>query len=75
VKADRPVGAWNTFHIVMKGDRLTVKLNGQLVIDNAQLPGVPAKGPIALQHHADRKDTEWGASLVQFRDIYIKELR
>ena len=23
-KADRPVGEWNSFHIVMQGDRLTV---------------------------------------------------
>jgi len=74
VKADRPIGQWNTFYIVMKRDRLTVSLNGRLVIDNAQLPGVPAQGPIALQHHGDRKDGEWGASFVQFRRIFIKEL-
>jgi hypothetical protein len=59
----------------MKGDRLTVRLNRKLVIDNAQLPGIPARGPIALQHHGGRKDGEWGASFVQFRNIYIKELR
>ena len=29
----------------MKGDRLTVVLNGITVIENAQLPGVPAQGP------------------------------
>jgi len=74
VKADRPVGEWNTFHIVMHGDRLTVTLNDQLVIDDAQLPGVPREGPIALQLHSERKDGEWGASLVQFRNIRIKEL-
>ncbi len=74
VRADRPIGQWNTFYIIMKGDRLTVRLNGQLVIDDAQLPGVPARGPIALQHHGDRKDGEWGASFLQFRRISIKEL-
>jgi hypothetical protein len=73
-KADRPIGEWNTFHIIMKGDRLTVTLNGKLVIDDAQLPAVPAQGPIALQHHGDRKDGEWGASFLQFRHIFIKEL-
>ena len=41
----------------------------------AQLPGVPIAGPIALQHHGDRRDGEWGASLLQFRNIYIKELQ
>jgi hypothetical protein len=74
VNADRPVGEWNTFHIVMQGERLTVTLNGKLVIDDAELPGVPRKGPLALQLHSERKDGEWGASLVQFRNIRIKEL-
>lgn len=74
VRADRPMGQWNTFHLVMKGDRLTVVLNGQLVLDQARLPGIPARGPLALQHHGDRKDGEWGASFLQFRRIFIKEL-
>ncbi len=72
VRADRPIGQWNTFHIIMKGDRLTVRLNGKLVLDNAQLPGVPVQGPIALQHHGERKDGEWGASFLQFRNIFIE---
>ena len=59
----------------MKGDRLTVRLNGQLILDNAQLPNIPAQGPIALQHHGDRKDGEWGASFLQFRRIFIRELK
>jgi hypothetical protein len=74
MKADRPIGEWNTFHIVMRGDRVTMTLNDQLIIDNAQLPGVPLQGPLALQLHSERKDGEWGASLVQFRNIRIKEL-
>jgi hypothetical protein len=74
LNADRPIGEWNTFHIVMQGDHLTVTLNDKLVIENAQLPGVPRQGPIALQLHSERKDGEWGASLVQFRNIKIKEL-
>ncbi|GMW02526.1 MAG: hypothetical protein AMXMBFR84_36620 [Candidatus Hydrogenedentota bacterium] len=77
MNADNPVGEWNTFVITMKGDRLTVELNGKKVIENAQLPGVPAKGPIALQHHGgyDAAKDEWNSasSLVQFRNIYIKE--
>ena len=49
-------------------------LDAKLVIDHAQLPGVPAKGPLALQLHPERRDGEWGASLAQFRNIRIKEL-
>ncbi len=76
VRADKPVGEWNTFVITLKGDRLTVVLNDQTVIENAQLPGVPEAGPIALQHHGGYdpdKDTWSGASsLVQFRNIKIQ---
>ena len=76
VHADNPVGEWNTFVITMKGDRLTVQLNGKTVIENAQLPGVPETGPIGLQHHGgiDKKTGEFrpASSLIQFRNIYIK---
>jgi hypothetical protein len=73
--ADRDVGQWNTFEITMRGDRLTVVLNGEEVISNAQLPGVDARGPIALQHHGEKKGGIWTAppSLVQFRNISIRE--
>ncbi len=64
-RADKPVGQWNNFVITMKGDRLTVVLNGVEVISGARLPGVPEKGPIALQHHGDP---------IEFRNILIKEL-
>lgn len=78
VCADKPVGEWNAFDIAMKGDRLTVKMNGQLVIDNAQLPGVPESGPIALQHHGGRNpqtgEMSPASSLIQFRNICIKPL-
>lgn len=78
VNADNPVGEWNTFHVTLKGDRLTVDLNGKRVLDNAQLPGIPESGPIVLQHHGgyDSVKQEWNgaSSLVQFRNIHIKEL-
>jgi sialate O-acetylesterase len=66
MNADAPIGEWNRFVITMKGDRLTVSLNGKTVIENAQLPGVPREGPIALQMH--------GGAL-QFANLYIKELK
>ena len=61
-RADRPFGEWNWFKITMKGDRMTVVLNGERVIDAAQLPGLPTKGPIGLQHHGDP---------VQFRNLLV----
>jgi hypothetical protein len=76
INADNDLGEWNTFEITMKGDRLTVVLNGTTVIKNAQLPGIPERGPIALQHHGGKRDGEWSSppALVQFRNISIREL-
>ena len=51
--------------ITMKKDRVTVVLNGQTVIDDTPLPGLPARGPIGLQHHGDP---------VEFTNLFIKEL-
>lgn len=65
VPADNPIGSWNRMAITLDGDRLTVVLNGKTVIENAQLPGVPKEGPIALQHHG---------SALEFRNLFIKEL-
>lgn len=76
--ADKPVGEWNRFVITAKGDHVTVRLNGQTVIDNVELPGLPAKGPIGLQHHGgkNKKTGEWSpaSSLMQFRNIRIRSL-
>jgi hypothetical protein len=74
--ADRDIGAWNAFEITMRGNRLTVVLNGEEVITNAELPGLAARGRIALQHHGAKKGGVWVSppSLVQFRNIAIKEM-
>jgi hypothetical protein len=75
--ADKPIGEWNHFRIVMKGDKVSVWLNDVLVVDNTVLEGywgrkkgepsppVPEKGPIELQHHGDH---------LEFKNIYIKEM-
>lgn len=77
INADKPVGKWNQFTIIMIKDRLTVIENNKMVLENAQLPGVPEEGPIALQHHGGlNKDGTYkpASSLVQFRNIWIKDL-
>lgn len=77
VNADNPVGEWNRFVIIMIGDRLTVILNNKMVLENAQLPEIPEVGRLALQHHGGvNPDGSYkpASSLVQFRNIWIKEL-
>ncbi len=70
--ADNPVGEWNTFRIKMIGEKVTVYLNGELIVDNVTLENywdrsIPIfpKESIELQAH--------GTDLA-FRDIYIQEL-
>ena len=70
--ADNPAGEWNTFWIKMVGDKVTIKLNDKLVVDDTPLENywhrgqpLPARGPIELQHHGDE---------LWFKNIYVKEL-
>jgi hypothetical protein len=72
VVADNPIGEWNTFHIKMVGEKVTIHLNGKLVVDNVTLENywepekpVYASGPIELQDHGNT---------LYFRNIYVKEL-
>lgn len=66
MKADHGnAGAWNRFFITVKGDRVTVELNEKLIIENAQLPGLAAKGPLGLEHQGEA---------MEFGNIFIKEL-
>lgn len=71
-KADRPVGEWNSFRIIMIGDRVSVYLNDKLVVDNVVLenywerdkPIYPA-GQIELQAHGNP---------LYFKNIYLREI-
>lgn len=70
--ADNKLDEWNTFHIIMKGDRVTVYLNGELVTDNVILENywdrnlpIFAEEQIELQAHG---------SPIAYRDVYIREI-
>jgi hypothetical protein len=71
--ADNPIDEWNTFRIIMKGERVTVYLNGELVVDNVLLENfwdrkIPifVKDAIELQAHGNH---------IVYRNIYVKELK
>ena len=78
VKADNPVGEWNVMDITLTGETLIVVLNDKTVIDNAKHPGMPESGRVGLQHHGgmnkETGDMGGASSLVQFRNIWIKEI-
>ncbi len=70
--ADKPLGEWNTFRIRMVGDKVTVWLNGELVVDNVTMENywerdkpIYPKEAIELQNHGNT---------LFFKNIYVKEL-
>jgi hypothetical protein len=72
VLADRPVGEWNRTHVVMRGDRVSVWLNGVLVTDDVPLENywnrgaaLPDAGPIELQAHG---------TPLRFRNVFVREI-
>lgn len=77
VKADRPVGQWNRFDITVRGKTVKVLLNGQPVLPGVEIPDLPERGPLALQHHGNQKDGQWTSppALVQFRNLFLRELK
>jgi hypothetical protein len=77
MNADHDIGQWNTFEVTVQGSTVTLLNNGKLVIDKITLPDLPAEGPLGLQHHGGVKDGVYTGipALVQFRNVYVKELR
>jgi len=72
VVADKPLGEWNKFRILMVGARVSVWLNGKLVVDHANLENyydrktpIPANGPIQLQTHGGE---------IRWRNIKLREI-
>ena len=57
---------WNTFWIKLVGNRVTVKLNGQLIVDDCELQDAktPAEGPLVLEAH---RGALWFGSLLSDR--------
>lgn len=70
--ADNPTGEWNTFRIIMAGERVTVWLNGILVVNNVIMENywerdkpIYPLGQIELQAHT---------TPLYLRNIFIREL-
>jgi 3-keto-disaccharide hydrolase len=70
--ADKPIGEWNRFHVLMMNEKVHVFLNGQLVVNDVTLenywdrtqPIFPV-GQIELQNHGGH---------LWFKNVYLREL-
>jgi len=70
--ADKPVGEWNTFRIIMTGELVTIYLNDVLVVKNVVMENywerdkpIYPNGQIELQSHGSR---------LYFRNVFIREI-
>ncbi len=69
---DREFGEWNSFRILMVGERVTIFMNDRLIVDDARLENyfdrgrpVPRVGPIELQTHGGE---------IRWRNIFVREI-
>ncbi len=72
VRADHRAGEWNSFRVIMMGERVSVYLNDKLVVDNTVLENywerdkpIYASGQIELQAHGNP---------LYFRNVFIREI-
>jgi hypothetical protein len=70
--ADRPVGQWNRFRILMTGPKVTVYLNDELVVHNVTMENywerdkpIYPTGAIELQNHGNE---------LFFKNIFVREI-
>jgi 3-keto-disaccharide hydrolase len=73
LKADNPVGEWNSFHVKMIGSKVWIWLNDKLTVDGQVMDNyfdrkspVASSGPIELQTHG---------SEIRFRNIFVREIK
>ncbi len=72
VHADNDICCWNRFYIRLVGEKVLVKLNGRVVVDNVTMENfwerdkpLYRRGAIELQNHS---------SPIWFKNIYIREI-
>jgi hypothetical protein len=73
-RADKPFGEWNKLRIIQVGERTTVYLNDQLVVNHARMENyfekdrrlpLPRTGPIQLQTHGGE---------IRWRNAFVREI-
>jgi len=70
--ADNPLGDWNTMKIKMVGEKVTVHLNGELVVDDVTLENYWDRNQSIFP--VEQIELQAHGTLVYYRDIFLKEL-
>ncbi len=74
VLADKKPGEWNTFLIRMVGDKVTIWLNGKLIVDRVALENYWDKTGLEPLVRADQIELQHHGSELFFKNLYIREL-
>ena len=72
VKADKPVGEWNTFKIKMIGTRVWVTFNDQVTVDGQVLDNIYDRSQPVLPRGAIELQTH--GSEMRFKNIFVREI-
>ncbi len=72
VRADKPIGEWNAFRIIMVGDYVSIWLNDKQIVNHARMENywnraqpIARTGPIQLQTHG---------GITKWRNVQIREI-
>ena len=74
VLADNKPGEWNTFFIRMVGNKVTIWLNGKLIVDRVVLENYWDKTGLTPVFREDQIELQHHGSELFFKNLYIREL-
>jgi hypothetical protein len=72
VLADKPFGEWNQLRIFQVGERTTVHLNGQLVVDHARMENFWDRSKPLLREGHIQLQTHGGE--IRWRNIFVRDI-
>lgn len=72
--ADNPIGEWNTFLIRMVGEKVTIWLNGKLIVDRTVLENFWDKTRTTPVFREDQIELQHHGSDLYFKNLYLREI-
>jgi len=72
--ADKKAGEWNTFFIRMIGRKVSIWLNGKLIVDRTELENYWDRSGATPLARADQIELQHHGSELFFKNLYLREL-